>query len=288
VPAAVRGDEVRALLRDGKAREAVARAVALPRESLREPAVAAAAKEAGLALAGSTASGSQDRLARADEARRLLARLAVEDAVPASTVWDRLEALNREVLFGGRELRGVTFRGAVKPGDTLDRLMRTEWKGRVKGGYGVVLWLNGIPAPDRLRAGSVWVPEEQVRFLVRKREHLLWVLLGEVPVRRFAVGLGMNGRTPEGTFEIEELMPRPDYWPMGGRRIPYGQKGNPLGSRWMGFRDTPEAQGFGIHGTDEPESVGKDLSQGCVRLVNADVEQLFTWAAVGTPVEIRP
>ncbi len=125
-------------------------------------------------------------------------------------------------------------------------------------------------------------------LLVRKHEHQLWVLLGDVPVRFFPVGLGMNGRTPEGTFEIEEMMPRPDYWPAGGKRVPYGQKGNPLGTRWMGFRDTPEAQGFGIHGTDDPQSIGKDESQGCVRLRNEEVEQLFTWVSVGTKVEIRP
>jgi lipoprotein-anchoring transpeptidase ErfK/SrfK len=56
----------------------------------------------------------------------------------------------------------------------------------------------------------------------------------------------------------------------------------------MGFRDTPEAQGFGIHGTDDPGSIGKDASQGCVRLRNEEVEQLFTWVSVGTRVEIRP
>ncbi len=280
--------EIRALLQAGKAREAVAKAGALQDAALRDPSCAGSAREAGLALASGTSSGPADRLARADEARRLLGRLAAVDAVPLETVRDRIESLNRELLFGGREVPGVLFRGAVKPGDTLDRLMKKDWKGRVKAGYGVVLWLNNLPSPDRLRVGNLWVPEEPLGLLVRKHEHQLWVLLGGVPVRFFPVGLGMNGRTPEGTFEIEEMMPRPDYWPAGGKRIPFGQKGNPLGTRWMGFRDTPEAQGFGIHGTEDPQSIGKDESQGCVRLRNEDVEQLFTWVSVGTKVEIRP
>jgi hypothetical protein len=225
---------------------------------------------------------------RADSARRLFGRLVVADAVPMGQVQDRLEKLNREVLVGRREVPGVVFKGAVKPGDTLDRLMKREWKGRVHSGFGAVLWMNNIGGPDRLRVGPIWVPEESVRIVVHKRSHQLWVLLGEVPVRQFSVGLGMNGRTPEGVFQIEELMPRPDYWPPGGKRVPFGQKGNPLGTRWMGFRDTAEAQGIGIHGTDEPQSIGKDESQGCVRMRNEDVEQVFTWATVGTPVEVRP
>lgn len=280
--------EVRALLCGGKVREAAARARAMPAGSLRGADAAAAAREAALALADAPGSGPADRAVRADEARRLLARLVLEDAPAAGSLQGRLEDLNREVLLGGREVPGVLFRHVVKPGETLDRLMKRDWKGRVSAGYGLVLWVNHIPSPDRLRAAPILVPEEPVRLLVRKREHSLRVLLGEVPIRTFPVGLGMNGRTPEGTFEVEEMMPRPDYWPPGGKRVPFGHRDNPLGTRWLGFRDTADAQGFGIHGTAEPSSIGKDLSQGCVRLLNADVEELFTWVAVGTKVEIVP
>lgn len=255
---------------------------------LRDPAVAASAREAALALADEPGAGPGDRTLRADEARRLLGRLAVEEALPLGAVRERLDALNREVLFGGREVPGTLFRHSIQPGDTLDRLMKREWKGRVRAGFGLVLWLNSIPSADRLRVAPILVPEEPVRILVRKRDYQLWVLLGEVPIRTFPVGLGVDGRTPEGTFEIEEMMPRPDYWPPGGRRVPYGHRDNPLGSRWLGFKDRPDAQGFGIHGTSEPDSIGKNLSQGCVRLRNEDVEALFTWISVGTKVEIRP
>ena len=279
---------LRTRLQKGESGEAVAEARAIPDERLHLPGVAAAARDAALAVAAEPAKDPAQRLPRADAARRLLARLAVEDAVPYASVKQPIDALNREVLFSRKEIPGVVFRGAVKPGDTLDGLMRGAWKGRVRAGYGAVLWLNSVSSPDRLRAGSIAVPEEPVRILVRKSTHELWLLLGDVPVRTWSVGLGAGGRTPEGEFVIGTLQPKPDYWPPQGKRIPFGQKGNPLGTRWMGFRDTPEAQGFGIHGTDEPDSIGKDLSQGCVRLRNADVEQLFTWVTVGTRVEIRP
>jgi len=279
---------LRDLLGAGRAREAVARARTLTAEELRSPGTPAAAREAAERLAAEPGAGPADRLARADEARRLLGRLAVEDAVPLETVWERVQALNREVLFSGRELPGTLFRHTVKPGETLDRLLRRDWKGRVHVGFGLILHLNSIPSADRLRTVPISVPQEPVRILVRKKDYRLWVLLGEVPLRTYPVGLGTDGRTPEGRFVLEELMPRPDYWPPSGGKVAYGHPENPLGTRWLGFRDMPGAQGFGIHGTREPESIGRSMSQGCVRLLNADVEILFDWCIVGTEVEIRP
>jgi hypothetical protein len=180
------------------------------------------------------------------------------------------------------------MRYTIKAGDTLDRLLRGPWKGGVHVAPGLILHLNSVASADRLRTGPIQVPVETARILVRKGEFRLWFLLGEVPLRSFPVGLGLQGRTPEGRFTVEERMLRPDYWPPGGRRVPFGSPENPLGTRWLGFRDTPQAQGIGIHGTDEPTSIGKNLSQGCVRLLNADVEALFDWVKVGMEVEIQP
>jgi hypothetical protein len=275
------------LLRQGRARQAVSECRALPSERLRDPSVVALAREAARELAEAPATSPAEKAAQSDEARRLLGRLVVEEAVPFAAVREPLERLHRAVLLSGLEIPGVVFRGTVRPGDTLDGLMRKAWKGRVRAGYGAVLWVNSIPSPSRLRAGVVAVPEEAVRLVVSRSRHELWLLLGEVPVRSWPVCLGANGSTPVGTFVVDEMQPRPDYWPPQGKRIPFGQKGNPLGTRWMGFRDGPEAQGLGIHGTDEPGTIGKDLSQGCVRMHNADVEELFTWVTVGTEVEVR-
>jgi lipoprotein-anchoring transpeptidase ErfK/SrfK len=64
--------------------------------------------------------------------------------------------------------------------------------------------------------------------------------------------------------------------------IPPDDPRNILGSRWLGF-DLP---GYGIHGTTDPASIGKPVTQGCVRLANADVEELFILLPEGTPVTI--
>jgi len=84
-------------------------------------------------------------------------------------------------------------------------------------------------------------------------------------------------------FIYHHLKPeKPEWFRPGGGVIPYGDPGNLLGTRWMAI-DSP---GYGIHGTWEPETIGKQLSAGCIRMLNRDVEELYTIVPVGTPVKI--
>ena len=58
--------------------------------------------------------------------------------------------------------------------------------------------------------------------------------------------------------------------------VPFGDPENPLGTRWIAWRASDGTNsGLGFHGTKEPDSVGQDLSQGCVRMLNRDVEELY-------------
>ena len=63
--------------------------------------------------------------------------------------------------------------------------------------------------------------------------------------------------------------------------IPPGDPKNELGTRWIGFKPA-----YGIHGTIDPKSIGKAMSNGCVRMHNEDVEELYDLVVVGTPVKI--
>ena len=58
---------------------------------------------------------------------------------------------------------------------------------------------------------------------------------------------------------------------------------NLLGTHWLALN----VRGYGIHGTWEPDTIGHQLSAGCVRMLNENVEELFTLVTLGTPVEIR-
>ena len=88
--------------------------------------------------------------------------------------------------------------------------------------------------------------------------------------------------SPSGSFKVVQRIPNPT-WYTKGRVVPPG-KGNPLGTRWMGI----SSPGVGIHGTDEPASIGYSQSHGCVRMLVPDAEWLFDHVTVGTPVFIVP
>ena len=73
----------------------------------------------------------------------------------------------------------------------------------------------------------------------------------------------------------------PDWWKRGLQPIPPGPD-NPVGTRWLGLG----FPGYGIHGTNNPDSIGKAVSAGCIRLRNEDVEELASLVSIGTPVNL--
>jgi L,D-transpeptidase catalytic domain len=86
--------------------------------------------------------------------------------------------------------------------------------------------------------------------------------------------------SPVGTFTIEKRVKNPTY-SHDGKTVPPGP-GNPVGTRWMGL----SVPGYGIHGTNEPRSIGKASSHGCIRLAKADLEELYPLVAVGDTVRL--
>lgn len=90
--------------------------------------------------------------------------------------------------------------------------------------------------------------------------------------------------TPEGLFTITVKAPDPYY---RKKNIPGGDPDNPLGSRWIGFdAENTDGRTYGIHGTNNPASIGKKISQGCIRLQNEAVESLYEYIPLGTKILI--
>lgn len=96
---------------------------------------------------------------------------------------------------------------------------------------------------------------------------------------RVAVG-AQETPSPTGRFRIVNKVAQPGYW-HNGRAVSPGP-GNPVGSRWIGL----DLAHYGIHGTNEPKSVGEAASHGCVRMGRRDLEELFAQVRVGDEVEI--
>ena len=101
-------------------------------------------------------------------------------------------------------------------------------------------------------------------------------------VKVYPVGIGLEDYpTPIGKFKIVNKLIDPVWYSPHGVYL-YGDKKNVLGTRWMGI----SSPGYGIHGTTQPESIGKKSSKGCIRMLNKDVEELYDLVTIGTPVVI--
>lgn len=86
--------------------------------------------------------------------------------------------------------------------------------------------------------------------------------------------------SPVGTFTIRRRVKNPVYQ-HDGKLIQPGP-GNPVGTRWMGL----SVKGYGIHGTNEPKSIGKAASHGCIRMARKDLEEMYEMVTVGDTVEL--
>jgi lipoprotein-anchoring transpeptidase ErfK/SrfK len=150
---------------------------------------------------------------------------------------------------------------------------------------GLLRLLNGM-SDDTLHAGkTLMVPEQELLLEIDRHGHGLIVWLGDLPLQAYEVGLGKEGRTPSGQFVVQVKQVNPT-WYRDGEVVEYGEPENILGTRWMGFENQPGVMGYGIHGTERPDSIGRDQSMGCVRMRNVDVEELFDIVTRGTQVSI--
>ena len=120
----------------------------------------------------------------------------------------------------------------------------------------------------------------------------LYLVLGSGKAMRYGIGVGREGFTWAGTERISRMKEWPDWFPPSEmiERQPYlprmmaGGPGNPLGARALYLGSTL----YRIHGTNQPSTIGSFVSSGCIRLLNEDIEDLYSRVQVGTRVVVVP
>jgi lipoprotein-anchoring transpeptidase ErfK/SrfK len=120
--------------------------------------------------------------------------------------------------------------------------------------------------------------------------HLYLVLSGGKAIS-YGIGVGREGFTWSGVKTIERKVEWPDWFPPAEMlaRQPYlprfvaGGPGNPLGARALYLSGTV----YRIHGTNDPSTIGKHVSSGCIRMLNSDVSDLYARVSVGTKVIVQ-
>lgn len=118
----------------------------------------------------------------------------------------------------------------------------------------------------------------------KQTNQLAFIADGEIK-NLYDVATGYTSElTPEGEFTIVVKAINPYY---RKKNIEGGSQDNPLGTRWMGF-DAEDTDGriYGLHGNNNPNSIGHYVTQGCVRMRNEEIEQLFKEIPIGTKINI--
>jgi len=173
----------------------------------------------------------------------------------------------------------------VKEGDTLSKIT-SEFICPKQ----LIMKINKIADEDKIRPGDVLRILDHPKFEIEvsKKTNTLLVTLNGQFFKRYLVGTGEYGKTPVGTFVIDDKIEEPVWW-KDGKAIPFGDDENILGTRWMNISatgNTTPVKGYGIHGTWDDSSLGKQSSAGCIRMKNSDVEEIFMLVPRGTPVKI--
>jgi lipoprotein-anchoring transpeptidase ErfK/SrfK len=140
-----------------------------------------------------------------------------------------------------------------------------------------LLAVNTLPNPNLIMVGQQIVipglpPKESIPFTIEVSVSRRTLTLKENGVVRkvYPIAVGrMLYHTPVGDFVIVNRQPNP---------------GGPYGSMWL----TLSKKSYGIHGTNDPSSIGKAVSKGCIRMQNPAVNELASIVPNGTAVFIRP
>jgi lipoprotein-anchoring transpeptidase ErfK/SrfK len=151
--------------------------------------------------------------------------------------------------------------------------------------------------PDRLFARYMVdnpTGEPEGTIVVETRQKLLYFTMPNGKAMRYGVALGREGYRWTGEAIIDRKAEWPDWNPPAEMvaRWPHvkptkGGWTNPLGARALYLQQDGKDTLFRIHGTNEPEKIGRSVSSGCIRMLNIDVIDLYNRAPIGTRVIVR-
>lgn len=210
------------------------------------------------------------------EAHQALSKLFWQQPDLRSRVQERIDLTAKALYFSPQPHLQEPY--VVQAGDQLRKIA-----GRHHVPWQYLARLNRID-PKRLREGQkLKVIDGPFGVVITLRDFELTVHLRGQYVRSYPCCIGQNNSTPVGKFKVLNKVTNPQYTDPDGKVFAGGDPKNPLGTHWIDLGDS-----YGIHGTIDPDSIGKAESRGCVRLLNADVHEVYDLLETNSEVVIRP
>ncbi len=211
-------------------------------------------------------------------AARAVYKKALNEAENPGTLQElrnKIEDLNIKILFSP-VIDSCSIKYIVQPKDTLTSIAH-----RFNTTVALIKRANGLKS-DIIRPGqSLKVNTRRFSIAVDKSQNLLFLKRNDEIVKTYHVSTGKNNCTPVGKLKIVNKLKNP-VWFKAGAIVPSGSPKNVLGARWMGL----SVKGYGIHGTLDEGDIGKQVTQGCIRMRNKDVKELYDIVPRGTEILI--
>lgn len=208
------------------------------------------------------------------------------ETTPDADAITLLGEINMKLLLNtSMDLPGMQ-RYTIKSGDSLSRI-----SGKFNTTVDLIMKMNNL-STDLIHPGNnLFVFDGNFSIHVSKTYNYLDLLSNGKLFKRYSVGTGKMSKTPAVTFYIFDKIKNPTWTrPSDNQKIEFGDSENVLGTRWMALRaqeqENENLTGFGIHGTWENDSIGKQSSLGCIRMINEQVEELFGLVVRKTIVDI--
>lgn len=208
-------------------------------------------------------------------AHKELSRLYWAEPDRRPEIMDRLNRTAQAIFFSPQP--HFIEPHAVGAGDRLQTIASQH-----KLSWEYLAQLNQID-PKRIRAGQrLKVIRGPFSAVVELERFSMTVNLQGYYVKEYAVGVGKDGASPIGKHAVLDKVVNPQYTAPDGKVLDGDDPANPLGERWISLGNS-----YGIHGTIEPQSIGKAASRGCIRLDNDDVIEVYNFLVNGSEVVIR-
>ncbi|GAB4155585.1 MAG: hypothetical protein Tsb009_32400 [Planctomycetaceae bacterium] len=214
------------------------------------------------------------------EAHKLLSNIYWKKPAWRSAIRRRIEKTAHQIFFSPRP--HFIRPHVVQPNEYLSTIAR-----QYNVSYQYLERLNRVKA-SRIRAGQeLKVLRGPFSAIVDLSDRELTIHFHGYYVARFRVGIGRDKRSPIGKHKVLNKVVKPQYTgqdPVTFRNyvVAGGDPKNPLGTHWIDIGNS-----FGIHGTNEPNSIGKAESQGCIRMHNDDIAWVYDFLQPGSEVIIQ-
>jgi lipoprotein-anchoring transpeptidase ErfK/SrfK len=237
------------------------------------------------------------------EGRKTLSRVLTAGdpsvtAADAQAIRDTLASVNKSLIFSDKVVENdpLVETHVIASGELLSVVAR-----KYKMTYQFLEQINGVDA-KRIRVGQkIKAVKGPFHVVVDKSDFRMDIYIKEadnamIYITSFPVGVGKDDSTPIGSFICKPggKLENPSWThPRTGKFYAGDDAENPIGEYWIALQGTDDhtkaVRGYGIHGTIEPASVGKQASLGCVRMLAKDIEQVYKLLVDGqSTVVIQP